>query len=74
MPWCTYTDPEIAHVGYYEKGAKAGGFGSRDDTESLDHVDRAVLDGEEECFARVHYDKKTGKISAAPSSLAMPAK
>jgi pyruvate/2-oxoglutarate dehydrogenase complex dihydrolipoamide dehydrogenase (E3) component len=19
IPWCTYTDPEIAHVGYYEK-------------------------------------------------------
>jgi pyruvate/2-oxoglutarate dehydrogenase complex dihydrolipoamide dehydrogenase (E3) component len=25
-------------------------------------VDRAVLDGEDEGFARVHYDKKTGRI------------
>src|SRR6185503_7552917 len=27
MPWCTYTDPEIAHVGYYEKGARSAGYG-----------------------------------------------
>jgi pyruvate/2-oxoglutarate dehydrogenase complex dihydrolipoamide dehydrogenase (E3) component len=31
-------------------------------TESLNHVDRAVLDGEVEGFARVHYDKKSGRI------------
>jgi pyruvate/2-oxoglutarate dehydrogenase complex dihydrolipoamide dehydrogenase (E3) component len=31
-------------------------------TESMKHVDRAILDGEEEGFARVHYDQKTGKI------------
>jgi pyruvate/2-oxoglutarate dehydrogenase complex dihydrolipoamide dehydrogenase (E3) component/uncharacterized membrane protein YdjX (TVP38/TMEM64 family) len=62
IPWCTYTDPEIAHVGYYEKDAKAAGFDVATITESLDHVDRAILDGEEEGFARVHYDKKNGKI------------
>jgi pyruvate/2-oxoglutarate dehydrogenase complex dihydrolipoamide dehydrogenase (E3) component len=28
----------------------------------LNRVDRAVLDGEEEGMARVHYDRKTGKI------------
>jgi pyruvate/2-oxoglutarate dehydrogenase complex dihydrolipoamide dehydrogenase (E3) component/uncharacterized membrane protein YdjX (TVP38/TMEM64 family) len=62
MPWCTYTDPEIAHVGYYEKDAKAAGFDVGTITESLDHVDRAILDGDEDGFARVHYDKKTGRI------------
>lgn len=62
MPWCTYTDPEIAHVGYYEKDAKAAGFDVATISESLDRVDRAILDGEEDGFARVHYDKKTGKI------------
>ena len=62
IPWCTYTDPEIAHAGYYEKDAQAAGFNVATLTESLDHVDRAILDGEEEGFARVHYDKKTGKI------------
>jgi len=26
VPWCTYTDPEIAHVGMYEKNAKDKGI------------------------------------------------
>jgi pyruvate/2-oxoglutarate dehydrogenase complex dihydrolipoamide dehydrogenase (E3) component/uncharacterized membrane protein YdjX (TVP38/TMEM64 family) len=62
IPWCTYTDPEIAHVGCYESGAKKAGFHVATITQSLEHVDRAVLDGEEEGFARVHYDKKSGRI------------
>ena len=62
IPWCTYTDPEIAHVGYYEKDARANGFEVATITQPLREVDRAVLDGEEDGFARVHYDKKTGKI------------
>jgi pyruvate/2-oxoglutarate dehydrogenase complex dihydrolipoamide dehydrogenase (E3) component/uncharacterized membrane protein YdjX (TVP38/TMEM64 family) len=62
IPWCTYTDPEIAHVGYYEQEARAAGFDVATITESLNHVDRAVLDGEEEGFARVHYEKKSGRI------------
>jgi pyruvate/2-oxoglutarate dehydrogenase complex dihydrolipoamide dehydrogenase (E3) component len=62
IPWCTYSDPEIAHVGYYEKDATAAGFDVGTITESLDHVDRAILDGERDGFGRVHYDKKSAKI------------
>ena len=62
IPWCTYTDPEIAHVGYYERDAQAAGFSVATITQRLDHVDRAILDGESDGFARVHYDRKTGKI------------
>jgi pyruvate/2-oxoglutarate dehydrogenase complex dihydrolipoamide dehydrogenase (E3) component/uncharacterized membrane protein YdjX (TVP38/TMEM64 family) len=62
IPWCTYTDPEIAHVGYYENDAREAGFAVATLTESLNHVDRAILDGEDQGFARVHYDKKNGKI------------
>jgi pyruvate/2-oxoglutarate dehydrogenase complex dihydrolipoamide dehydrogenase (E3) component/uncharacterized membrane protein YdjX (TVP38/TMEM64 family) len=62
IPWCTYTDPEVAHVGYYEKELRAAGFNVATITESLTDVDRAVLDSEDEGFARVHYDKKTGRI------------
>ena len=62
IPWCTYTDPEVAHVGYYEKEARAAGFEVATITESMSHVDRAILDGEEEGFARVHYEKKSGRI------------
>jgi len=62
IPWCTYTDPEVAHVGYYEKDARDAGFDVATITESLKEMDRAVLDGEDEGFARVHYDKKTRRI------------
>ena len=65
IPWCTYTDPEIAHVGYYEKDAQAAGFTVATITEALSQVDRAVLDGESDGFARIHYDKKSGKILGA---------
>lgn len=62
IPWCTYTDPEIAHVGYYEKDAAAMGFDVATITHPLSDVDRAILDGEDDGFARVHYDRKTGDI------------
>ncbi|MCZ6622528.1 MAG: mercuric reductase [Deltaproteobacteria bacterium] len=62
LPWCTYTDPEIAHVGYYEADARAAGFEVATITEKLRHNDRAILDGEDEGFARIHYNRKNGKI------------
>lgn len=62
LPWCTYTDPEIAHVGFYEREAQESGFDVVTITEHLDDNDRAILDGEEQGFARIHYDKKSGKI------------
>ena len=61
ISWCTYTDPEIAHVGYYEHEARAAGFDVATITKSMSDVDRAIIDGEDG-FARVHYDKKTGRI------------
>ncbi len=65
MPWCTFTEPEIAHVGMYEKEAKEKGIEVETYTYKLDEVDRAILDGEEEGFARVHIKKGTKKILGA---------
>ncbi|HSF19464.1 MAG TPA: mercuric reductase [Vicinamibacteria bacterium] len=65
MPWCTYTEPEIAHVGMYEMEAKKKGIEVETYTYELDEVDRAILDGEEEGFARVHIQKGTDKIMGA---------
>ena len=62
IPWCTYTDPEIAHVGYTENDARTAGFDVATLTQSFSDVDRAVLDGETEGFARVHYDKKSARV------------
>ena len=65
VPWCTYTDPEIAHVGMYEADAKEKGIELTTLTVSLSEIDRAVLDGETEGFARVHLRKGTDKILGA---------
>src|SRR4030095_13930616 len=62
LPWCTYTDPEVAHVGYDEPAARAAVYQVVTLTEELKENDRAILDGEEEGFARVHYDRRTGRL------------
>ncbi|MEM7051093.1 MAG: mercuric reductase [Acidobacteriota bacterium] len=65
LPWCTYTSPEIAHVGLYEQEAKDQGHEVDTLTLPLDDVDRALLDGEEEGFLRVHVKKGTDKVLGA---------
>lgn len=65
VPWCTYTDPEVAHVGMYEKDARAKGIDVLTITVPLSEVDRALLDGEAEGFARVHLKKGTDRILGA---------
>ena len=65
MPWCTFTNPEVAHVGLYEADANQRGLAVESYTYSLNEVDRAILDGEEEGFARIHIQKGTDKILGA---------
>ena len=65
VPWCTYTDPEIAHVGMYERDAVDKGITVTTLTVPLSAVDRAVLDGETTGFARVHLKAGTDKILGA---------
>ena len=65
IPWCTYTEPEIAHVGMYEADARRKGIEVETFTQPLADVDRAVLDGEDAGFARVHVRKGTDRILGA---------
>ena len=65
IPWATYTSPEIAHVGLYEKDAKAKGIEVDTYTQELAKVDRAILDGETAGFVRVHVRKGTDEILGA---------
>lgn len=53
IPWCTYTSPEIGHVGLYEGEAKDKGFAVETLMIALKDVDRAVLDSQEEGFLRL---------------------
>lgn len=47
IPWCTYTTPELAHVGLSEAEAQARGLSVDTLRVQLGDVDRARLDGDE---------------------------
>lgn len=57
VPWCTYTDPEVAHVGTYEAEAVQKGRRVETITVPMADVDRAVLDEETDGFVRVHHER-----------------
>jgi pyruvate/2-oxoglutarate dehydrogenase complex dihydrolipoamide dehydrogenase (E3) component len=65
IPWATYTSPEIAHVGMYPRDAKDAGIEIDTYTQSFEHVDRAILEGNEEGFVKIHTQKGTDKIVGA---------
>ena len=53
VPWCTYTDPEVGHVGLYEREARKRGIAVTTFVQELRDVDRAVVDGEVSGFVKV---------------------
>ncbi|HXO20308.1 MAG TPA: mercuric reductase [Thermoanaerobaculia bacterium] len=65
VPWCTYTSPEIAHVGLYERDAREKGIAVDTLTVPLAEVDRAILDGEDQGFLRLHLEKGKDRILGA---------
>ena len=65
IPWATYTSPEIAHVGLYAKEAEEQGIEIDTYTQQFTHVDRAILDGDEEGLVKVHTKKGTDQIVGA---------
>lgn len=65
MPWVTYTDPEIAHVGLYEQEAQSQGIAVNTIKIPLNEVDRAIADGEEAGFVKIHHKQGSDKIVGA---------
>jgi pyruvate/2-oxoglutarate dehydrogenase complex dihydrolipoamide dehydrogenase (E3) component len=65
IPWCTYTDPEIAHFGLSQQDAEQGGVAVQTIDIPLNSVDRAILDGEDQGFLRVHLKKGSDQILGA---------
>jgi pyruvate/2-oxoglutarate dehydrogenase complex dihydrolipoamide dehydrogenase (E3) component len=57
IPWCTYTEPEVAHVGLSAADALQGGRRVETITIQLTDVDRAVLDEETDGFVRIHHER-----------------
>ena len=65
MPWATFTDPELAHVGLSEREADERGIALDTYTQPFELVDRAILDGETEGFVRVHTERGRDRILGA---------
>ena len=65
IPWCTYTDPEIAHVGLYVRQANERSIPVKTFTIPMHEVDRAVTDGEEKGFVKIHVKEGSDRIIGA---------
>lgn len=65
VPRCTYTDPEVAHVGATAEEAQSRGQRVRSFVQELADVDRARLDGETEGFVKVHVAEGSDRILGA---------
>lgn len=65
VPWCTYTDPELAHVGLSAREAAERGDEVETLTIPLAQMDRARLDGATDGFFRFHLRKGSDRILGA---------
>ncbi len=65
IPWCTYTDPEVAHVGLYVRQARERDIPVKTFTILMHDVDRAVADSEEAGFVKIHVREGTDRILGA---------
>ena len=65
IPWATYSDPELAHVGIYEREAEQNGVGIDTYTVQFSSVDRAILSGETDGFVKVHTRRGKDEILGA---------
>jgi pyruvate/2-oxoglutarate dehydrogenase complex dihydrolipoamide dehydrogenase (E3) component len=65
IPWATYTEPEVAHVGLYEKDLQERNIAFATFTREFSDVDRGIVDGETEGFVKVHVKKGTDQILGA---------
>jgi pyruvate/2-oxoglutarate dehydrogenase complex dihydrolipoamide dehydrogenase (E3) component len=65
MPWVTYTDPEIAHVGLHQHEADQQGIAVKTILIPLAEVDRAIADGETTGFLKLLHAQNSDKILGA---------
>ena len=65
VPWCTYTDPEIAHVGLYVREANQQGIPVKTFTVPMHEIDRAVTDSEQLGFVKIHVRERSDCILGA---------
>eukprot|EP00039_Didymoeca_costata_P019315 m.337040 g.337040 ORF g.337040 m.337040 type:complete len:587 (+) comp18028_c0_seq1:82-1842(+) len=65
IPWCTYVDPEVAHVGKYEADLVAENIEFETYKYGLEHDDRAICEGTTDGFVKMHVRKGSDEILGA---------
>ena len=65
VPWATFTDPEVAHVGLSSADAASRGFKTVTYRVDLSGIDRAILDGETDGFLEIYTRHDKDKIVGA---------
>ena len=65
IPWCTFCDPEIAHIGMQVWEARQQGVPVKTFTIMMQDVDRAITDGQDHGFVKLHVRDGTDEILGA---------
>ncbi|TMJ12502.1 MAG: pyridine nucleotide-disulfide oxidoreductase [Alphaproteobacteria bacterium] len=65
IPWVTYTDPEVAHVGHNELSAREAGVAYELVRYDLSHLDRAVSEGTNQGFVKLLVEPGKDRILGA---------
>ncbi|MXN52798.1 FAD-containing oxidoreductase [Shinella sp. AETb1-6] len=65
IPWCTFCDPEIAHIGLQVWEARRRAIPIKSYTVMLSDVDRAITDGQETGFVKIHVAEGSDRILGA---------
>jgi pyruvate/2-oxoglutarate dehydrogenase complex dihydrolipoamide dehydrogenase (E3) component len=65
IPWCTYCDPEIAHIGLHVWEARRQSIPIKSFTVMMHDVDRAITDGEDTGFVKIHIAEGSDRILGA---------
>jgi pyruvate/2-oxoglutarate dehydrogenase complex dihydrolipoamide dehydrogenase (E3) component len=65
IPWCTYCDPEIAHIGMQIWDAKRRSISVKSYTVMMQDVDRAITDGRDDGFVKIHVRNGTDEVIGA---------
>ena len=62
VPWATFTDPEVAHVGLTVESARQQEIDIDTYREEFRRVDRAILDGDDDGLAIIHTRRGTAEV------------
>jgi pyruvate/2-oxoglutarate dehydrogenase complex dihydrolipoamide dehydrogenase (E3) component len=65
VPWATYTDPEVAHVGLYPRDLEERGLAFATFERHFKDVDRTLLESENAGFVKIHVAQGSDQILGA---------